>query len=423
MGNYQDLSVKKLTELQDYSEGDKLTMLVQGQSVNQDGTVSESKLLQHVASIDSKLAIPDASKTIKGLVQVGDGIDVNEGVISVPSATIPDASKTVKGQVRIGDGIDVADGVISVPIASDTVAGSVKIGDGITIENGVISAAGNEIPNPAVNTDDYQGTKSAWTENGKRGFGSIGIRSHAEGTTNTASGDSSHAEGQSTKAVGDMSHAEGDSCAASGADSHAEGAICVANGDCSHAEGYSTTASGHYSHTSGSGTYAASISQTVIGAYNAIDIDGYPTTRSTNAFIIGNGHSEDDRSNAHTVTWDGAAWYAGDVTCDAVQGNHENLYSMRAIGAVVASTPSMEHGTSNSVSVAANAHTLVDITFGTAKTEAPIVFTSIQHATAGVSLICTVQSVTNQQASLCVTNLGTTDLSNITIDWLAISGR
>lgn len=423
MGDYQDLSIKKLTELQDYSEGDKLTMLVQGQSVSQDGTVSESALLQHVASIDSKISIPDATKTSKGLVQVGEGIDVNGGIISVP-------------------------------VASADVAGTVKIGDGITIENGTISAASGGVPNPAVNETGKNGNLTAWTECGSRGTApTIGNYSHTEGSSCIASGDYSHAEGYNCSAMGNYSHAEGYNCVANVTFSHAEGEYSSAEGNSSHvegsrnharsgnshaegeyteasaidahAEGKYTMASGYYSHAGGEYTLATTRAQTVIGAYSMADADGSANSRSTNAFIIGNGtgSNTDKRSNAHTVAWDGTGWFAGDVTCDSVQGNHDNLYSMRAMGAVVASTPSMEYGTSNSVSVPANAHTLVDVTFGTAKTEAPIVFTSVQHATAGVNLICTVQSVTNQQASLCVTNLGTTDVDNITVDWIAISGR
>lgn len=89
----------------------------------------------------------------------------------------------------------------------------------------------------------------------------------------------------------------------------------------------------------------------------------------------------------------------------------------------LASVPALEFGTSNSVTIGANSHTVVDITFGSTKTEEPVVFPAIQSATAGVNLIATVQSVTNAQCSICITNLGTTDVSDVTVDYLAISGR
>ena len=61
----------------------------------------------------------------------------------------------------------------------------------------------------------------------------------------------------------------------------------------SHAEGFSTKASGNYSH--------------VQGKYNINDPD------EKYASIVGNGESDTARSNAHTLDWEGNAWYAGTV--------------------------------------------------------------------------------------------------------------
>lgn len=103
-------------------------------------------------------------------------------------------------------------------------------------------------------------------------------------------------------------------------------------------------------------------------------------------------------------------------------GNSLNTLN-ETVGKIGDRVTAMEFGTSNSVSISANSHTVVDITFESAKTEEPFVFPAIQSATAGVNLIATVQSVTNAQCSICVTNLGTTDVSDVTVDYLAISGR
>ena len=146
--------------------------------------------------------------------------------------------------------------------------------------------------------------------------------SHAEGTSTKASGGSSHAEGGSTKASnyyshaegwkttasGERSHAEGGFTTASGKSSHAEGDNTTASGESSHAEGYGTTAYGNYSHTEGFRTKASGEYQHVQGKYNIED------TEDTYAHIIGNGTADNARSNAHTVDWDGNAWYAGDIT-------------------------------------------------------------------------------------------------------------
>lgn len=125
----------------------------------------------------------------------------------------------------------------------------------------------------------------------------IGECSHAEGKYTIASGNRSHAEGGVTEASGDSSHAEGSSTKASGNDSHAEGWGTKAYGECSHAEGGNTIASGFYSH--------------VQGLYNIED------TENKYIHIVGNGNAQ-ARSNAHTLDWDGNAWYAGNVECTGV---------------------------------------------------------------------------------------------------------
>ena len=132
-----------------------------------------------------------------------------------------------------------------------------------------------------------------------------GESSHAEGYRTTASGDNSHAEGQSTTASGIVSHAEGADTAASGFYSHAEGESTNANGDDSHAEGFFTEASGKYSHAEGEYTIANGKSQHVQGKYNIAD--------ETSAFIIGNGSSDNARSNAMKVDWGGNLEVAGDL--------------------------------------------------------------------------------------------------------------
>lgn len=111
---------------------------------------------------------------------------------------------------------------------------------------------------------------------------------------NTASGGNSHAEGGNSTASGDWSHAEGN--------------YCFATGICSHAEGYNTSAYKESSHAEGLSTTASSDHQHVQGKFNIVDDAG------VYAHIVGNGKSNSERSNAHTIDWSGNAWFAGDVT-------------------------------------------------------------------------------------------------------------
>lgn len=124
---------------------------------------------------------------------------------------------------------------------------------------------------------------------------------------NTASGEASHAEGMATTASGNYSHAEGKETKAKGDQSHAEGNKTTAEGDQSHAEGSFTSATKTGAHAEGWQTIASSAFQHVQGQYNVKDTTG------TYAHIVGNGKRDTSRSNAHTLDWNGNAWYAGTV--------------------------------------------------------------------------------------------------------------
>lgn len=174
----------------------------------------------------------------------------------------------------------------------------------------------------------------------------IGQYAVAEGSNTKASGPISHAEGNTTVASGSYSHAEGRSTVASGSNSHAEGAFTAAVGNCSHAEGYNTVAK-EYSHAEGNHTIASGYLSHVQGTYNIEDPTAYTKTTDTSiisgkkyytlsngrfyevsspapdelssyyeytpanaeqAFIIGNGTNNADRSNAYVVNRDGTVY-------------------------------------------------------------------------------------------------------------------
>ena len=145
--------------------------------------------------------------------------------------------------------------------------------------------------------------------------------SHAEGVGAIASGFVSHAEGNGTKASGDYSHAEGNLTEASGQISHAEGIRTTASGSNSHAEGDSTIASGDSSHAEGLETKAQGNNQHVQGKYNISD--------TTSAHIVGNGSSYSNKSNAHTLDWQGNAWFAGDVYTGSTSGTNKDAGSKK----------------------------------------------------------------------------------------------
>lgn len=130
----------------------------------------------------------------------------------------------------------------------------------------------------------------------------LGEYAWAEGQDTIASGLRCHAEGWNTKASNDDSHAEGHNTVASGYYSHAEGLNTAAPGYCSHAEGRNTTASGSNQH-----------------------VQGKNNVRDTKlAHIVGNGSSDSNKSNAHTLDWQGNAWFAGDVYTGSTSGTNKD---------------------------------------------------------------------------------------------------
>lgn len=109
------------------------------------------------------------------------------------------------------------------------------------------------------------------------------------------------------KLLGKNAQAFGKSTTASGIAAHAEGYGTTASGDCSHAEGLYTIASGENQH--------------VQGKYNISD--------TTSAHIVGNGTERNTRSNAHTLDWQGNAWFAGDVYTGSTSGTNKDDGSIK----------------------------------------------------------------------------------------------
>lgn len=136
-----------------------------------------------------------------------------------------------------------------------------------------------------------------------------GEYAHAEGYATQAPGNYSHAEGSGSAAPGDYSHAEGYNTRSVGKGSHTEGYGNAAHGEYSHVEGYNNSTVGDYSHVEGYFTKAESDYQHVQGKYNVFD------NKDKYAHIVGNGTggTTSERSNAHTIAWDGTGWFKGDV--------------------------------------------------------------------------------------------------------------
>lgn len=188
--------------------------------------------------------------------------------------------------------------------------------------------------------------------------------SHAEGYITTASGQSAHAEGQNSIASGQAAHVEGISTTASGICAHAEGISSSAVSSNSHAEGLNTKAMGNNQHTSGKynvphgrGTYLPWLEGTsyYVGDKVVRNSTYYICTEDNNdsefnsskwefipssnvdkfAEIIGNGTSDNARSNARALDWDGNEYLKGDlyVNCNADSTGGTKVVATPMVGA------------------------------------------------------------------------------------------
>lgn len=82
------------------------------------------------AVLNDYYAMQVATPTRKGIVQVGERLDVtSDGILSTPLATT-----TTEGTVKIGDRLLVDEGTISVPLATDEVTGVIKVGENLTVD-------------------------------------------------------------------------------------------------------------------------------------------------------------------------------------------------------------------------------------------------------------------------------------------------
>lgn len=222
-------------------------------------------------------------------------------------------------------------GINSVAVGSYTTAsGDNSYAGGIlTVASGAYSHAEGQNTTASItnaHAEGYYTTASGHASHAEGSYSdATNDSAHAEGYSTTASGvRGSHAEGEDTKATNEASHAEGYWTEANGAYSHSEGCYSKAGGEAAHAEGRSETKN-RYTHAEGYFTVASSQYQHVQGKYNVEDAS------NTYAHIVGNGAGTGDRSNAHTIDWDGNAWFSGDVYVGSTSGTNKDEGSKKLV--------------------------------------------------------------------------------------------
>ena len=156
----------------------------------------------------------------------------------------------------------------------------------------------------AGDVDPWKNQKTALSIRKGTGSGSLIFN---DMVFSVASGGCASAFGSETYAQGGNSFSSGFLTTAQGECSHVEGTSSHANGDNSHAEGSGTNAGGKNSHSEGEGTTALGDCQHVQGRNNIED------SENKYAHIVGNGIYWGTPSNAHTLDWEGNAWFSGKV--------------------------------------------------------------------------------------------------------------
>ena len=147
-------------------------------------------------------------------------------------------------------------------------------------------------------------------------------------------GAASSAVGIEVQASGMAAHAEGYGVRAAGNFSHAEGSFTGALKEDSHAEGYSTIAASMYQH--------------VQGKNNIEDnLDKY-------AHIVGNGKDENSRANAHTLDWEGNAWFAGKLSQEGTPTEDKDLATKKYVDDKVSSLPQISFNEAGELVVTIN---------------------------------------------------------------------
>jgi len=110
------------------------------------------------------------------------------------------------------------------------------------------------------------------------------------------------------------------------------GGSSEASGNWSTSLGYGTVADGNYSFASGFYTIANNTCQHVIGTCNVED------TEKKYIQIVGNGNNT-KRSNAHTIDWDGNAWYSGKISQEGVPTEDKDLTTKQYVDNAIANIP------------------------------------------------------------------------------------
>lgn len=254
------------------------------------------------------LTLLQSNGTTAGVVLHPSGASTFEGAIVANGAAnlLPNQTLTADGSIMtrsLGDSRYLRSGATTLVYGTGSSASSpnsVALGSN-AVATGTLSspsvAIGTDVV--AVTSDDGQGSVAiGWGAKAgtpaRGGAVSIGQETLAYGLGSIAMGFQAHTESYGTIAIGTATQA-------------LEG-YAISIGFWAYAEGYQSKSFGNY-------TVATGFSQTVMGQYNIIDTqaDKFNRQANDNLFVIGNGSTWNERSNALEVKWSGDTLIHGDL--------------------------------------------------------------------------------------------------------------
>lgn len=287
-----------LTELASFGEATQI-----GESSNNHITIDQRRVKMEDSSAVTFFEVYDLREDGVATITetfTGDGQTTSFAVMLRPSSTVSVVDSSNPSNTYTLSGLTYTLGSAPASRATITITYNTRSSEAKAFTLG--TRLNGSTSGPMSVAEGVEVTASAYAAHAE-GWRTVasGPRSHAEGTLAHAEGKYSHAEGSSTNAYGESAHVEGNNTTASssGYAAHAEGKNATAMGAQSHAEGFYTRAAADNSHAQNNHTAAYSADQTALGRYNVWD------TNNAYSVIVGNGTSNNARSNALALTWDG----------------------------------------------------------------------------------------------------------------------
>lgn len=108
---------------------------------------------------------------------------------------------------------------------------------------------------------------------------------------------------------------------------------------------------------------------------------------------------------------------------DAVTKNYLDNRISASLATYLATLPDIEYGYIDVGTIAGSTVVTKTITFASTKTEAPSIFVTPYVNSTANAIVAHITAASTTSATVAIRNVSSASISNITLDWLAISGR